>query len=966
MKVYTKYKRGSIWRKWDLHIHTPGTKKNDQYLGKDIDEKWENFVKDINGSNESIAVIGITDYFSIENYFIFKRLVAEGKITKSFDLIIPNIELRVTPVTGSGTPINIHCIFNPDIENEIETRFLSKLKFSHARTNYSAKKEELIRLGKDYAPNTSLSDSDALKAGIEQYVISFDVLREVFEQDSNLRDNTIIVVSNRSTDGVTGITKHSDFFTEKSISQLDATRKSIYQLADAIFSSNPKDVSYFTANGVDDKITVIEKCGKLMPCFHGCDAHKNDNIFKPVENRYCWIKADPTFEGLKQTLYEPYDRVKIQSIEPDIKNVRNIISEIKFIDGNKLFNDQPIQINENLNAIIGGKSSGKSLLLYSIARSIDPEQVDKAANRLEFDGYKFSTNFDFEVTWKDGDRDYLNNVDFENKTHKITYIPQLYINYLVEKNNREELNKLIQNILLQDSTFKHFYDSKNSIINNNTTEIERLVNELFNTRKEGVETSNKSKELGKSDNIKDGIKKLEKEIDDGKKASNLNDEDFKNYNELLLEKNGIENTLRSYSITESALKQLLEILTQNKENLFGKKNNEGQSVLKGQVDKLLEEALALNHELSTIKDSIKTDFEKLINNLELNIKRLGIKKNQEEALSKLKQNETLLKPFLKKLEDQNELTKLTSRLENEKIKEYQAIELERKIESLKKEYHSIIAEIARLLKERYETYKQIETYINKTKNNIGSEILLNTNLIFKKVNFPLFEQSNKASMSNDHLFFKIFDNDIVNYDYIPKLFGDINKLSEDKLSLNNGIIFPLKINSSFDDIIRGLIKDAFDFDYTVTYKGDELLKMSPGKKGTVLLILFIQISSSEYPILIDQPEDNLDNRTIYDLLCQMIKEKKKERQIIIVSHNANLVVATDTENIIVANQKGENNDNSAEEYRFEYVNGSLEFSFKDTSSKEILFSQGIKEHVCDILEGGNEAFKQRERKYSIK
>ena len=143
--------------------------------------------------------------------------------------------------------------------------------------------------------------------------------------------------------------------------------------------------------------------------------------------------------------------------------------------------------------------------------------------------------------------------------------------------------------------------------------------------------------------------------------------------------------------------------------------------------------------------------------------------------------------------------------------------------------------------------------------------------------------------------------------------------------------------------------------------------MSPGKKGTVLLILFLQISSSEFPILIDQPEDNLDNRTIYDLLCQMIKEKKKERQIIIVSHNANLVVATDSENIIVANQEAQSTIGIRSKYRFEYVNGSLEHSFaKNEKEKEILYQQGIKEHVCDILEGGDEAFKQREKKYSIK
>lgn len=195
----------------------------------------------------------------------------------------------------------------------------------------------------------------------------------------------------------------------------------------------------------------------------------------------------------------------------------------------------------------------------------------------------------------------------------------------------------------------------------------------------------------------------------------------------------------------------------------------------------------------------------------------------------------------------------------------------------------------------------------------------------------------------------------------------VRGLQEDKLFYEKDKFIPLRVRINLDDVLRGLLKDCFEFDYSVTYKGDDLLNMSPGKKGTVLLILFLQISSSEFPILIDQPEDNLDNRTIYDLLCKMIKEKKKDRQIIIVSHNANLVVATDAENVIVANQEGQGIPVVDGRYRFEYVNGLIEHSFEKISKiQEILLSQGIKEHICDILEGGNEAFKQRERKYSIK
>jgi predicted ATP-dependent endonuclease of OLD family len=127
----------------------------------------------------------------------------------------------------------------------------------------------------------------------------------------------------------------------------------------------------------------------------------------------------------------------------------------------------------------------------------------------------------------------------------------------------------------------------------------------------------------------------------------------------------------------------------------------------------------------------------------------------------------------------------------------------------------------------------------------------------------------------------------------------------------------------------------------------------------------LHLSKSKNPILIDQPEDSLDNRTVYRELNEFIKKKKIDRQIIVVSHNANLVVSTDSENIIVANQSGQGESKDNFKYKFEYVNGAIEHSFIDDSKKGILFQRGIRQHVCDILEGGEEAFAKRENKYGF-
>ena len=140
--------------------------------------------------------------------------------------------------------------------------------------------------------------------------------------------------------------------------------------------------------------------------------------------------------------------------------------------------------------------------------------------------------------------------------------------------------------------------------------------------------------------------------------------------------------------------------------------------------------------------------------------------------------------------------------------------------------------------------------------------------------------------------------------------------------------------------------------------------MSPGKAGLVLLKLLIELSDSKCPILIDQPEDNLDNRSIYSDLVQYIRSKKTQRQFIVVTHNPNIVVGADADNVIVANQNDQDPKRKNKNFQFDYISGALEYSFpKNEADENILTSMGIREHVTEILEGGKEAFQKRESKY---
>ena len=170
-----------------------------------------------------------------------------------------------------------------------------------------------------------------------------------------------------------------------------------------------------------------------------------------------------------------------------------------------------------------------------------------------------------------------------------------------------------------------------------------------------------------------------------------------------------------------------------------------------------------------------------------------------------------------------------------------------------------------------------------------------------------------------------------------------------------------------ENVVNELLNtNWFNIPFELTSQNDEFSDMSEGKQAFVILKLLLEFSTKECPILIDQPEDSLDNRAIYNELVQYLRMKKTQRQIILVTHNPNVVVSADSENVIVANQNGKNSLNE-DNFKFQYVNGSLENTrAKDNENNIILKSQGIREHVCEILEGGKEAFENREKKYGFK
>lgn len=139
--------------------------------------------------------------------------------------------------------------------------------------------------------------------------------------------------------------------------------------------------------------------------------------------------------------------------------------------------------------------------------------------------------------------------------------------------------------------------------------------------------------------------------------------------------------------------------------------------------------------------------------------------------------------------------------------------------------------------------------------------------------------------------------------------------------------------------------------YAVRYNNTAIEKLSPGTRGIVLLLLYLVLDRGDRrPLIIDQPEENLDPQSVFDELVPHFREARTRRQVIVVTHNANLVVNTDADQVIIASATPSATGGMPV---ITYESGSLE-------------SATVRRAVCDILEGGERAFNDRAKRYRFR
>ena len=1046
--------RGSEWRRWDLHLHTKGTNKNDQFhASADFDAYCITMLK--KAVDKRIAAIGITDYFSIDNYTKVVDFIANIDDREDFDadqkefikniLILPNVELRMLPVTSTGKLVNIHCIFNPEIVDSLDNDFFGSIEFYDGSRSHKMNKSGLIGLGRSL--DTSLSDDvAAYKKGVENFVVDQSKLQSLL-LESHFADNTIVVVSNSRNDGASAFQKHFDLFEDKAPGSLDGVRRAIYSISQAIFSSNDEDRKYFLGQKKDDEAVVINKCGSLKPCIHGSDAHTEAKLFEPDEDRFCWIKADTTFEGLRQIIYEPADRVFIGLEPPVLDRVRS--NKTKYIDSLNIdqvagytgaqgvwFKDVQIDFNKELVAIIGNKGSGKSALSDVIGVLGNTHNAGTKhenlsflnAKKLKFRKKGFAENFQAELVWEDetgrGDQVLLDHDVDTDQAEKVKYLPQNYFENLTNDLEGEGFDKTLKSVIflhipdeqrLGSHSFEELEDIKaksieadlvslrdevhgisediikleekkhpsrlkqlGSLIKEKRNELEEhdkikpvevpdpakpddeAANkqksekyeqlEKLNTAREELVTqiSAKKAELIKVAQEQEEVGQLKKSLE--RVAGQV--EAFKSDSSLVFEKYGLDiNSIIELKFEESPLVAKVEEYEQQVKNIRASLRTKDsidfdlelvdkpddlkaahEASLQSQQDSVDEEIAEIKKDLSKPEKEFQEYKEKLGKWQE---KRLAIEGSKDQLGSlKFYENEldfakTKLSPILTK----SRKDRLTKTLEIF-AKQKEVVEL-------------------------YETFKESidkeiskdEEFTKKFKMVIDANFKLDPS--FMKTFLQFINKSKKGTFygANENDVAELFvEKELLNSDDISQILDTIIEWLESNQKESDPDEKPREISDQVDKV-QELYDYLFSLEYlTPIYElkldGKILDELSPGEKGTLLLVFYLMIDKEDTPLIIDQPEDNLDNKSVFQVLTHFIKTAKKRRQIVIVTHNPNLAVGADAEQIIYVELDKKSGKNT-----FSFEVGAIE-------------NPVINKRLVEILEGTMPAFDKRKLRYT--
>lgn len=976
---------GSIWRRWDPHVHAPGTILNDQFGGSG---SMEDYLDRLESATPRLEAIGITDYFSTWCYEAVLDARSSHARLPAVGLVFPNVEMRLSIETKRSKGINLHLLVSPDDPSHLQQlhRFLKRLTFDYQSDKYVCSDEDLIRLGRAFRPSAS-TDEAARREGANQFKVDFRQLRSEFEDSRWMRDNALVAVAGSSRDGTSGL--------QTSDSGFEAVRREIETFAHVIFSGNDQQARFWRGEGPLSSAELDAQYRGCKPCIHGSDAHCLMEVGAPDLDRRTWLKGDATFETLKQACLEPGTRVYVGPAPPDLLSPDRTLARVE-TPGTPWLVGSPLPINAGLVAIIGARGSGKTALADLLAHGGGNTAPLDTSDSFLCRAADFLGDASVKLGWSDAGSSTRGLCERPGELDaEVHYLSQQFVERLCSADAASgELEVEVQKVVfaahepqsrMEATSFGELLDARIGDTRRQRehlgSRMDRIAEDVLGERlrhqqlpskervvlqlqdrlsidrkaRDGIVKTGERERADYYSRLRSAIDELERKLQAGRKRKqrleHLQGEtqryEREVFPDLLSElRSGFDDVgLSDADWSEFAIAFAAKPIERIRSHIAGvertlERLEEGDATLAVVITSTPAE-LAMAPLKRLIDESAKVAAE------------IGIDKKNAQRLRTL--NDRIATNELELEKAKKEVERCAGA--QERLRSLSAA----RADSYRRYFELIVGEEASL----QQLYQPLEQHLSEAGNTVGKLRLVVVRdvdlerwasrgelLIDLRKTGKFKGQGSLAAHARQFLLPAWQSGSATDVSAAMATF---------RAEFDRALIDQARADSDGDpgeyqqwtvDIGRWLYStEHISVRYSFEYENLPLAQLSPGTRGVVLLLLYLALDHEDSrPLIIDQPEENLDPRSVFAELVSLFRAARSRRQVIIVTHNANLVVNTDVDQVIVASSVRGSEGGPP---RFAYRSGSLE-------------NAGIRESVCDILEGGEAAFRERARRLRVR
>lgn len=1007
--------KGSLWRKWDLHVHTPAS--IEQEYGGDTDEAWGHFLTDLERLPDEFKVIGINDYLFLDGYRRVRAERARGRL-QNLDLVLPVVELRVDKFGGANdklSRVNFHVLFSDELDpDDIEGQFLAALTAEYYLSeeyeaaprvwNASPTRRSVTELGEQVLasiPEAKRPSVSPLHMGFNCLNFPLDKVHDLLKRHI-FKDKHVTAVGRGEWDSI------------RWDGQAVADKKTIVNRAHFVFANASTPAACVKARNAlhDSKVNH-----RLLDC---SDAHRLSSHAKPdrrLGKCWTWIKGDPAFTTLRHVYHEPGERIHLGD-RPEVLT-RVASHPTKFIRsltigladaadaGEPWFAGARLAFNPGLVAVIGNKGSGKSALVDILSLLGDSDRFGDASfltpKRFADPAQRKAARFVARLTWASGDTvDLPLDAKVAQGAHPtVKYVPQNLFERICS--DVESVRKGVFDRELKSVIFSHVPDAErlgtaslDALVAYKTREVEQALELLYldlHAAHEELVVLHDSITPKARTAVETGLVQKRAELEAHRRAQPVEppkpdvaqagmDAVTRGLIEAREQLDQVEEEIASLTTRQATLARELAALARVKQKLAGfrqqAEKTQGElarelgpleltadAVLRVTVDEQPVDVAAgtrrvekanVDFALSVDADGSRVD------------RRAQLQEHIRELQNKLDEPGRLYEAYITAAGEWSDreaalvgdadtpdsVAYLEAQLAGLDAVPQRIVEVRTRRDEIAR---AILGQKRALADELRALYGTVQHFI--ATHELARSFDLRFSVTMADAGFEegFFGRVNRARAGSFH------GNDGARDCLRGITARHQPDHATDPVDCANAVLDHLYFDRRADgagrpmrlaeQLLKGhtevaLLDYLFRFDYLEPRYGlrlgaKELHQLSPGERGALLLVFYLLVDRDDTPLLIDQPEENLDNQTVYKLLVPSILEAKRRRQIFIVTHNPNLAVVCDAEQIVVAQRDPVTS-------KIEYPSGAIEYH---TTNR----------HAVDILEGTWPALNKRNAKY---